>query len=187
MPDLDALPDALELSVILKAGDDVSTDEILPAGTEILPLRSNIAAISEFAFAGLDKNFAEKARKAGGDGLIVIGGENYGQGSSREHAALAPRYLGLRAVIAKSFARIHRQNLINFGIIPLLFDASEDYDRLETGKTARLEGLEDAINSDNTLKAEIGGADVTCRLDLSGRERAMLAKGGAVNYLKSGA
>jgi aconitate hydratase len=121
--------DDLSMTVLLKAGDHITTDQIMPAGTKILPLRSNIPAISEFVFAPLDESFSRRAREAGSG--LVAGGENYGQGSSREHAALAPMYLGIKVVLAKSFARIHHTNLVNFGIIPLIFESPDDYEKLQ--------------------------------------------------------
>jgi aconitate hydratase len=152
------IPDALELPVLLKVGDDISTDEISPAGGRALPFRSNIPRISEFAFEAVDGSYVERAgwvREQGGHALI--GGENYGQGSSREHVALAPRYLGLRVVIAKSFARIHWQNLVNFGILPLTFADPADYDR---------------IDRDDRIDAELAGKSVRIALrhDLSPRQ-----------------
>ncbi|MGJ3232686.1 MAG: aconitate hydratase [Oceanicaulis sp.] len=187
MPELDALPDRLKLCVLIKAQDDVSTDEILPAGTEVLPLRSNIEKIAEFAFIRVDEAYVENARALSDayDGHAALGGENYGQGSSREHAALAPRHLGLRCVLAKSFARIHRQNLINFGIVPLIFEDEADYDRLETGAELTIEGLHEAVASADMLDVEIGGETIPCRLDLSPRERERLAAGGAVNQIRA--
>ena len=134
LPDFEALPETILGPVLLKMGDNVSTDEILPAGAEVLPLRSNIPAISRFAFSRIDATYHDRAvvvREAGGH--VVIGGENYGQGSSREHAAIAPRYLGLHAVIAKGFARIHAQNLVNFGVLPISFTDPADYDRIRRG------------------------------------------------------
>ncbi|MEQ8404468.1 MAG: aconitate hydratase [Oceanicaulis sp.] len=186
MPELDALPDTLKLCIIIKAGDDVSTDEILPGGAEVLPLRSNIEKIAEFSFIRVDKDYVQNARGLSDDfdGHAALGGENYGQGSSREHAALAPRHLGLRCVIAKSFARIHRQNLINFGIVPLTFEDEADYDRLETGAELKIKGLREAVESADTLDAEIDGEAIRCRLDLSERERQRLAAGGAVNQIR---
>ena len=117
------------------------------------------------------------------DGHLVAGGENYGQGSSREHAALAPRHLGLRAVVAKSFARIHRQNLINFGVLPLLFEDKDDYDRIEVGDSLRLEGLKQAISQADRLEIAAGDRTIACRVELSARERDILKAGGAINYL----
>ena len=131
LPLFDPLPDTISARVLLKAGDNVSTDEIMPAGAEILPLRSNIPEISKYAFSRIDENFYHRAIKHQQKGFIVVGGTNYGQGSSREHAALAPRYLGLKIVIVKSFARIHWQNLTNFGILPLTFVDPADYDKIE--------------------------------------------------------
>jgi len=140
LPDLDPLPDRIEAPVEIKAGDDLSTDEILPAGAQVLPLRSNIPAIAAFTFGQIDADYASRVAGQGGP-HIVVGGVNYGQGSSREHAVLAPRYLGLRAVIAKSFARIHWQNLANFGILPLQFSDPDDYDRIEPGDVLLLDDL----------------------------------------------
>ena len=131
LPEFDALPDAIEGHVLMLVGDDISTDVIMPAGTKVLPYRSNIPEISRFVFSQIDETYYERAMKQRETGSFVVGGENYGQGSSREHAAIAPRYLGLRAVIAKSFARIHWQNLINFGILPLTFENPDDWERID--------------------------------------------------------
>ena len=131
LPEFDALPDAIEGRVLILVGDDISTDVIMPAGTRVLPYRSNIPEISRFVFSQIDDTYYERAMKHRETGSLVVGGENYGQGSSREHAAIAPRYLGLRAVIAKSFARIHWQNLINFGILPLTFENPNDWERID--------------------------------------------------------
>ncbi|MFT5326230.1 MAG: aconitate hydratase [Planctomycetaceae bacterium] len=142
LPDFDELSDELALPVLLITGDDISTDEILPAGTRVLPYRSNIPKIAEFAFEAVAPDYAKQALKhRDSGGHIIIGGENYGQGSSREHAALAPRYLGLRVVIAKSFARIHWQNLINFGVLPLTFADASDAGHIEMGHELSLSGL----------------------------------------------
>ena len=142
LPDFDALPDELSLPVILKVGDDLSTDEILPAGARVLPYRSNIPKISEFAFDMVDQGYPTRARNVRErGGHAVVAGENYGQGSSREHAALAPRYLGLRVVIARSFARIHWQNLVNFGVLPLRLDDPSEYDRIEANDVLTLDAV----------------------------------------------
>jgi aconitate hydratase len=141
LPLFDPLPDTISARVLLKAGDNVSTDEIMPAGAEILPLRSNIPEISKYAFSRIDENFYDRAIKHRQKGFIVVGGTNYGQGSSREHAALAPRYLGLKIVIVKSFARIHWQNLTNFGILPLTFVAPADYDKIEQDDDLEAAGI----------------------------------------------
>ncbi|WP_017569386.1 aconitate hydratase [Nocardiopsis halotolerans] len=161
LPDFPPLPDRIEAPVLLKVGDDVSTDEISPAGARALPFRSNVPKLAEFTFTRIDEDYPSRAREtAGGSGHIVVGGENYGQGSSREHAAITPRYLGLRAVVAKSFARIHWQNLANFGVLALRFDDPGDYDRIDTGDVLVLDGLEDALSSGpeltvrNTTKGE---------------------------------
>jgi aconitate hydratase len=139
LPDSPALPDELELPVLLTMGDDISTDEISPAGAKALPYRSNIPKLAEFTFRGVDETYPNRARDAGPH--VVVAGENYGQGSSREHAAITPRYLGLAAVIAKSFARIHWQNLANFGVLPLEFADPSDLDRIQSGDVLRLTGL----------------------------------------------
>jgi len=131
LPEFNQLPDKLEGEVLLKVEDDITTDHIMPAGAKILPLRSNIPEISKFVYNVIDPNFPERALEKNGG--FIVGGENYGQGSSREHAAIAPKYLGIKAVIVKSFARIHLANLINFGIVPLTFENKEDYNKIEQG------------------------------------------------------
>lgn len=151
LPELEPLANTFSGEILLKTGDDISTDEILPAGARVLPYRSNLPKISEFSFEGVEENFAQRAQDHGGD-FIVIGGHNYGQGSSREHAALAPRYLGLRVVLAKSFARIHQQNLINFGVLPLTFVREEDYDAIEAGDRLALSNWADSIKNDRGLQ-----------------------------------
>jgi aconitate hydratase len=145
LPPFEPLPDSLEGPVLLKLGDNVSTDEIMPAGEQVLPYRSNIPAISTFVFRGVDASYYERAMRHQQSGSFVVGGRNYGQGSSREHAAVGPRYLGVKAVIAKGFARIHRQNLINFGILPLTFVHPDDWDRIAPGHVLRLPGVREAI------------------------------------------
>lgn len=145
LPAFAPLPDPLEFPVLLKMGDNVSTDEILPAGARVLPFRSNIPEISRFAFAGIDETFPERSRAFQETGVGVVGGQNYGQGSSREHAAIAPRFLGLRVVLAKSFARLHWQNLINFGVLPLQFVAAEDSAKIQLNDRLRCEHLREAL------------------------------------------
>jgi aconitate hydratase len=146
LPPLDALPDNLELPILLKVGDNISTDEIMPAGARVLPYRSNIPKMSEYVFEFIDPDYDKRALKhTQSGGHTIIAGENYGQGSSREHAALAPRYLGLRVVIAKSFARIHRMNLVNFGILPVAFEDPSLYDRLEVGDVITLDNLREQL------------------------------------------
>jgi len=179
-PEFDALPETIEGVILLKTGDNVTTDHILPAGNEILPLRSNIPAISEFAFSRIDKTFTKRCKEAKGG--IIVGGENYGQGSSREHAAIAPRFLGVRVKIAKSFARIHRANLVNFGIVPLTFKNPKDYDALKEGDLIKLLSLRKDIAEGKTeTNARAGGLDVTLILSLSPREREYVLDGGLLN------
>jgi aconitate hydratase len=138
LPTFEPLPDDLSGPVLLKLGDDVSTDEIMPAGARVLPYRSNIPAMADYAFDAVDDTYAERARRAGDH--FIVAGSNYGQGSSREHAAIVPRYLGLRVVLAKSFARIHRQNLLNFAVLTLSFERPDDYDRVEPGDILAVPG-----------------------------------------------
>lgn len=187
LPDLDPLPDELKLTTLLKVGDDVSTDEIMPAGTRVLPYRSNIPAISEFAFEALDASYADRARAAGGDGHLVVGGHNYGQGSSREHAALAPRFLGLRVVAAKSFARIHAQNLVNFGVLPVEFEREADYERIERDAVVRVRSLRRAIEEGEVVEIQIEGDPELMRLrhSLSSRNRMVLLAGGLLRWLSA--
>lgn len=182
-PEFPALPDRLDVEVIIKVGDNISTDTIMPAGNKVLPFRSNIPAISKFVFEQADPGFADRASQKG-DGA-VIGGENYGQGSSREHAALAPRYLGIRVKIAKSFARIHRSNLINFGIVPLTFKNKEDYDRIQQGDRLQLTNLRELIHSGATeIPVKFNGGEILTLLSVSERERAELLAGGLLNKVK---
>jgi aconitate hydratase len=182
-PDFAALPDQLDLEVILKVGDNVSTDTIMPAGNKVLPFRSNIPAISRFVFEQLDPEFPARAA-ASGDGAVV-GGENYGQGSSREHAALAPRFLGIRVKIAKSFARIHRSNLINFGILPLTFKDPADYDRLKQGDHLRIEGLRALVEGGATeIPIRVDAAEIVTLCHATERERQELLAGSLLNYVK---
>ncbi|AXB41660.1 aconitate hydratase [Amycolatopsis albispora] len=149
LPDFPPLPDRVEAPVLLKLGDDVSTDEISPAGARALPYRSNVPKLAEFTFTRLDEDYPARAREVADTGHIVVGGENYGQGSSREHAAITPRYLGLRAVVAKSFARIHWQNLANFGVLALEFTEPGDYERIEPGDVLVLDDLPGALHADH--------------------------------------
>lgn len=183
LPDFPPLPDRLDLEVIIKVGDNISTDAIMPAGNKVLPFRSNIPAISRFVFEQIDPEFSARA-SAKGEGA-VLGGDNYGQGSSREHAALAPRYLGIRVKIAKSFARIHRSNLINFGILPLTFRDPADYDRLQQGDHLRISGLRALIEGGATeIAVRFEGGEVTTLFRASERERREILAGGLLNYVK---
>jgi aconitate hydratase len=181
-PELGDLEDTLEGVILLKLGDNITTDDIMPAGAGILPLRSNIEAISDFVFRNIEPTFSQRARDAGTG--FIVGGENYGQGSSREHAAIAPRFLGVRAKIAKSFARIHKANLINFGIIPLTFVDPDDYDHLLQGEKLRFESLRSAIQYGQTeLVAQVvpSGKKVPLRIDVTNRQKQILVAGGLLN------
>lgn len=151
LPKFASLDEVLQGPVLLKVGDDISTDTIMPAGAKVLPYRSNIPAISRFVYAQLDESYFDRAMKYQQKGSFIVGGENYGQGSSREHAAIAPRYLGLRVVLAKSFARIHAQNLINFGVLPLLFIKTSDYDEIDQQDELKIEHAPSAIQSGNPI------------------------------------
>lgn len=183
-PGLDTLPEEYEGEVLLKLPDNVSTDDILPAGNRVLPFRSNIPKISEFVFERLDRGFAQRCREAGGG--IVVGGENYGQGSSREHAAIAPRFLGVRVKIARSFARIHRANLINFGVLPLVFVDPSDYGSLGQGDVLWFRGLRKAVESSDETAALVKGRERAIRLAiaLSARERSYVLEGGLLNFIR---
>ena len=173
--------DSISASLTLKVGDNISTDHIMPAGAKILPYRSNIPRLSAFCFAVCDKDFAKNAKAAGES--IIVGGANYGQGSSREHAALVPLYLGVRAVIAVSFARIHAANLINAGILPLTFQDPADYGRLEQGERLLLSGIDAGLDSGEiTLTAACG--EIKLRCAFTERQKAMLRAGGLLNYTR---
>ncbi|WP_444902062.1 aconitate hydratase [Microbulbifer sp. SSSA007] len=185
LPNFEKLPNILTGPLLLKASDNVSTDEILPAGAEILPLRSNIPAISRYTFSRIDENFYQRAMKLNGD-CFVVGGENYGQGSSREHAAVSSRFLGVRCIIAKSMARIHRRNLINFGVLPLLFENFDDYDRLEQDSILEIDKPIAQLKSKNSVKLLIksSGETINLRSDLSADEIEVLEAGGMINQVR---
>ncbi|WP_433226077.1 aconitate hydratase [Microtetraspora malaysiensis] len=185
LPDFDPLPDRLRAPVLIKVGDNVSTDEILPAGARVLPFRSDIARLAEFTFSQIDESYPARAHQAGPH--VVVGGDNYGQGSSREHAVIAPRYLGLRAVIAKSYARIHWQNLANFGVLALEFADPADYDRVGQGDELSLEDLRGALErgGDITVRDTTTGADFVVRHRLSPRQVAMVLAGGQIPLIRS--
>ena len=177
--------DELKAQLTLKVGDNITTDHIMPAGAKILPYRSNIPYLSKFCFGVCDADFPQRAIEAGQS--IVVGGANYGQGSSREHAALVPLYLGVRAVVAKSFARIHVANLINAGILPLTFANPDDYDRLNQGDMLSLKGVFAGMeNGSVTLKNETTGEDIALVCNLTERQRAMLRAGGLLAYTREG-
>ncbi|MBQ8303205.1 MAG: aconitate hydratase [Clostridia bacterium] len=174
----------LDCKLILKVGDNITTDHIMPAGAKILPYRSNVPKLSEFCFTVCDKDFPERAKTEGGG--VILGGQNYGQGSSREHAALVPLYLGVKAVIAKSFARIHIANLINFGIIPMTLADESDYDKINEGDDLVIEGFSDAVaGSDFAYVCVNGKEKIKLNLNFSERQREILLAGGMLNYTKN--
>lgn len=185
LPVARALTERLEGDVILKVGHNITTDHIMPAGAKILPLRSNIPAISKYVFHNIDETFHDRAMKKGGG--FIVGGENYGQGSSREHAALAPMYLGIRAVIAISFARIHRSNLINFGILPLVFENKEDYEKLDFDDHLLLENYVDKLfkNEPIVLKNMTKNLTFNVKANLTPRQASIILKGGLLNFVRS--
>ena len=183
LPEFGALPSEFTLPILLKVGDGISTDEIMPAGSRVLPFRSNIPEISRFVFDIVDPEYSKRAGSISG-GHMIVGGRNYGQGSSREHAALAPRYLGLRVVLAVSFARIHHQNLVNFGILPLTFAEPGDYDSLEKGQTLHLEGLQDLEpNRRLILSVQDTHRKIEAQHGLSERQIEILQEGGLINWV----
>lgn len=184
-PATETLPDVIRATIALKVGDNITTDHIMPAGASILPYRSNIPYLSKFCFCGVDKGFAEHCIACGSG--IIVGGHNYGQGSSREHAALVPLYLGIKTVIAKSFARIHAANLINAGILPLVFTDEADYDRLADGTVLELADLRAMLEQSDTLTAidTALGAQYTLLCPFTERQRKILLAGGLLNYTKS--
>ena len=179
-----ALPDEMEVPALLKVEDNITTDHIMPAGAKILPLRSNIPAIAEHVYEIVDPDYAKRAKEAGSS--IIIGGENYGQGSSREHAAIAPRYLGVKAVLAKSFARIHLDNLCNHGILPLVFANPEDYDKCDQDDIFEFKGLRKAVEEGTDVVAhnKTKGFDVVLKVAASKRQRDYILAGGLIMYMK---
>lgn len=186
-PVSEALADNLDAKCSLKVGDNITTDHIMPAGAKILPLRSNIPKISEYCFAVCDEKFHDRALEL--KKSIIVGGSNYGQGSSREHAALAPLYLGVKAVIVKSFARIHMANLINAGIVPLTFVNEADYDKINQLDELKIDNLKETVINADTVKVTdvTKGFDFEVKLDFSQRQRDMLVAGGLLNYTKENA
>ncbi len=184
-PEFEELPEQLEATVVLKVGDNITTDHIMPAGNKVLPLRSNIPAISRFVFEQLDASFPERAQAAGNG--IIVAGENYGQGSSREHAALAPRYLGIRAKLAKSFARIHKANLVNFGIVPLTFRNPEDYERIKQGDRISIPDIQRYVREGVVeVPVLLNSVPVAMLLEVSERQRQELLAGGTLNAVRKG-
>jgi aconitate hydratase len=189
LPAFDPLPEQLEGVVLLKVGDDISTDEIMPAGARVLPYRSNIPEIARFVFEPVDETYYRRAMECReqGQSSVVVGGENYGQGSSREHAALAPRYLGLRAVIAKSFARIHWQNLINFGILPLTFVSPDDWVRVDEGDVLSIPEVRQAIQQSDKIVVRnlTKGEALKTRHSMSARQVEMVLEGSLINLVRN--
>ncbi len=183
MPDFPPLPDTLEASVLIKVEDNISTDIIMPAGSRVLPYRSNIPAISDFVFEIIDPEFPARAKAQGGG--VVVGGENYGQGSSREHAALAPRYLGVCAKLTKSFARIHKANLVNFGIVPLCFANPADYNGVKQGDRISIPGIKQAVaEGSENIRVLVESKEIMTKLEISDRQRGILLAGGILNLAK---
>jgi aconitate hydratase len=190
LPEFDELPESIEGEVSLIVGDNITTDHIMPAGAKILPLRSNIYAISEYVYHYVDPDFVRRAkeiRDQKGKANIIVGGENYGQGSSREHAALAPRFLGVRAVIAKSFARIHHANLVNFGIVPLEFKNKEDYHKFSLGDELLIPDLKNRLQEGKEIVVinKTTGEEIVCTYNLTPKQISVLLKGGLLNWIKS--
>jgi aconitate hydratase len=185
LSDLPPVGDRVMLPILLHVGDDISTDEILPAGTRVLPYRSNIPAISEFAFVDVDPEYSSRAASnTEGNGHAIVAGHNYGQGSSREHAALATRHLGLRSVLAKSFARIHLQNLINFGVVPLVFENEDDHGRVRSEDSIEIDGLRRSIERGDGVRVRVLDRDVEveARIPLSTPDREVLLDGGLLAW-----
>ena len=183
LPEFDPVRDHLELPVLIKVGDDISTDEIMPAGSSVLPYRSNIPAISKFVFAQVDATYYSRALEHQRAGSMIVGGNNYGQGSSREHAALAPRFLGVKAVLAKGFARIHWQNLINFGILPLIFTDPADFDRITPGDVLAFVDVRRTIRTSKTIEVINRTTDeqYTLAHTMSSRQIEMILAGSLIN------
>lgn len=182
LPDLPALPDEIEAPVLLKVGDNISTDEISPAGARALPFRSNVPKLAMFSFTQIDDTYPQRAEDAQQTGHLIVAGENYGQGSSREHAAIAPRHLGLHAVIAKSYARIHWQNLANFGVLALEFDDPADYDEIDRDDTLRIDGLREVLAAKDSISVQnlTKGKSFVARHRLSARQVDDVLAGGLI-------
>ena len=184
LPNFEPFPDEIQAAVLLKTANDVSTDEIMPPGLRVLPFRSNIPAIAEFSFDRIDPTYATRSKQV--PGHIVVGGSNYGQGSSREHAALGPQYLGLRAVLTKGFARIHAQNLINFGVLPLTFIDPTDYDGIQKGDILRLTDLQQVLTEGGDVEVQNVMTQNTFKMrhSMTARQVQFLLRGGLINWMK---
>jgi aconitate hydratase len=178
------LPDTVAGTVVLHAGNNITTDDIMPSDSRLLPYRSNIPYLANYCFEKIDKDFAARCKEAGAG--VIVGGENYGQGSSREHAALAPLYLGIKFVLAKSFARIHRSNLINSGILPLVFENPSDYDDFKLSHKLVIENAREQVkNPVVTVKNADTGKEYRVRTNFSELEIEMILSGGKINQIKS--
>ena len=188
LPQFDPLPDSLQLPVLLKVGDNVSTDDILAAGTRVLPFRSNIPEISKFVFEQIDETYYKRAMKHQEEGSLIVGGSNYGQGSSREHAAIAPRYLGVKIIIVKSFARIHWQNLINFGILPLTFLNPDDFVKINQDDVISVSDISSVIRNGTkvSLLNETKNKTYETEHALSERQVEIILKGSLINLVRNG-
>ncbi len=183
LPRRGPMEESLAGKILIRVGDNISTDAIMPAGARILPLRSNIPAISEYVFAWIDPDFVKRAQE--NKGGFIIGGVNYGQGSSREHAALAPMYLGIKAVIAKSFSRIHKSNLINFGIMPLEFENPTDYNNITVGSNITIDNAVRTLkNEEQSINANLGDKSIRLKFNLTRRLKNILGDGGLLNYIR---
>ncbi len=179
----EALPESLKGKVIIIVNDNITTDHIIPGGSKVLPLRSNIEVLSEFVFSSLDPDFARRAGEYGSS--IIVAGDNYGQGSSREHAALAPMFLGIKVVLAKSFARIHHANLVNFGIVPLTFKSSSDHELLVSGDELQIDDVMEQLKQGNVLiRQALGKYEIVAKHNLSARQLAIIKAGGLLNYTR---
>ena len=184
LPKFEPMPDSISADVVLKVGDNISTDHILPAGAKILPLRSNLPAISVHTFGAVDKDFVARAKSVKNG--VIVGAENYGQGSSREHAALAPRYLGIKVVITKTFARIHLANLINFGIIPLTFADVNDYELIKLADKIEFKDIKNIIKENKDLVITVNGKNIKLNYSFTERQKEILFAGGLLNWIKEG-
>src|SRR5699024_2919467 len=187
IPDMAPMPDHMELPILLKMGDNISTDEILAGGARVLPFRSNLPEISKFTFEIIDDTYYKRAMDIADDtGHAVVGGCNYGQGSSRAHAALAPRYLGMHVALVKDFARIHWQNRANFGILPLTFVNEEDYDLLESGDVLVLDNMKQHVRESKPFMIKIKGKDKEIEVAhaMSERQKEIMLTGGIINWVK---
>ena len=180
------MPSSLSKKVVIKLGDNITTDHIAPAGAEVLPYRSNIEKLSTFVFKNNKPDFYDVCQN--NHGGIIVAGENYGQGSSREHAALAPMYLGIKAVLCKSFARIHKANLINFGILPLIFENPEDYDKIQEMDTLQLSDLKNLYTQRSLeIYDQTSGQKIRCRVECTDADLDLIMAGGALNYIRQNA